>query len=100
MMKIKEEFDKLHIKSIASDQGQMKAPSCIGVSTGKASMEVSISIEGSLGKIKSGPLTSRVSRSCHLPGVQKVLLGSLQLKALSSHVLLRATLEGSPLLSQ
>ncbi|KAL4840526.1 hypothetical protein H8958_001878 [Nasalis larvatus] len=79
---IKEEFDKLHQKYCLRSPGQMKVPSCIGVSTGKASMEVRYQTEGKLNpdphfqgfqKLPSSPL-----------GCRKSLLGSTAIEARSS----------------
>uniref|UniRef100_A0A2K6PV74 Holliday junction recognition protein n=1 Tax=Rhinopithecus roxellana TaxID=61622 RepID=A0A2K6PV74_RHIRO len=86
---IKEEFDKLHQKYCLRSPGQMKVPSCIGVSTGKASMEVRYQTEGKLNpdphfqgfqKLPSSPL-----------GCRKSLLGSTAIEAHSSTCVAHAT---------
>ncbi|KAL4665321.1 hypothetical protein H8957_012496 [Semnopithecus entellus] len=86
---IKEEFDKLHQKYCLRSPGQMKVPSCIGVSTGKASMEVQYQTEGKLNpdphfqgfqKLPSSPL-----------GCRKSLLGSTAIEAHSSTCVAHAT---------
>uniref|UniRef100_A0A2K5UAB0 Holliday junction recognition protein n=1 Tax=Macaca fascicularis TaxID=9541 RepID=A0A2K5UAB0_MACFA len=89
---IKEEFDKLHQKYCLRSPEQMKAPSCIGVSTGKASMEVRYQTEGFLGKLNPDPHFQGFQKLPSSPlGCRKSLLGSTAIEAHSSTCVARAT---------
>uniref|UniRef100_A0A1D5Q6W4 Holliday junction recognition protein n=1 Tax=Macaca mulatta TaxID=9544 RepID=A0A1D5Q6W4_MACMU len=89
---IKEEFDKLHQKYCLRSPEQMKAPSCIGVSTGKASMEVRYQTEGFLGKLNPDPHFQGFQKLPSSPlGCRKSLLGSTAIEAYSSTCVARAT---------
>uniref|UniRef100_A0A2K5JVI6 Holliday junction recognition protein n=1 Tax=Colobus angolensis palliatus TaxID=336983 RepID=A0A2K5JVI6_COLAP len=86
---IKEEFDKLHQKYCLRSPGQMKAPSCIGVSTGKASMDVRCQTTG---KLNPGPHFQGFQKlPSSLLGCRKSLLGSTAIEAHSSTCVARAS---------
>uniref|UniRef100_A0A8C9IIH8 Holliday junction recognition protein n=1 Tax=Piliocolobus tephrosceles TaxID=591936 RepID=A0A8C9IIH8_9PRIM len=89
---IKEEFDKLHQKYCLRSPGQMKVPSCIGVSTGKASMDVRYQTEGFLGKLNPDPHFQGFQKLPSSPlGCRKSLLGSTAIEAHLSTCVAHAT---------